>query len=195
MARDGLPGRARSSDRLRAGPMSAAGGRERLGPTSPARSRRVHAAGLVHRDVKPSNILLDEDGGARLGDFGIARGDAIDGLEDVTATGDVVGTLRFLPPEVLAGGPAAASSDVWALGAVMYEALTGRPPFDSSSPAALVASQRSAPAQALPVGDALGVVLDAMLDPSAAARPPAADVARLWATSRDRLTPARTRRS
>ena len=164
------------SDRLRAGPMPspavAAIGADIAGALA-----AVHAAGLVHRDVKPSNILLDEDGGARIGDFGIARGDAIDGLEDVTATGDVVGTLRFLPPEVLAGGPAAASSDVWALGAVMYEALTGRPPFDSSSPAALVASQRSAPAQALPVGDALGVVLDAMLDPSAAARPPAADVA------------------
>ena len=164
------------SDRLRAGPMPAASVTT-IGADIAGALAAVHAAGLVHRDVKPSNILLDEDGGARLGDFGIARGDAIDGLEDVTATGDVVGTLRFLPPEVLAGGPAAASSDVWALGAVMYEALTGRPPFDSSSPAALVASQRSAPAQALPVGDALGVVLDAMLDPSAAARPPAADVA------------------
>ena len=131
------------SDRLRAGPMPAASVTT-IGADIAGALAAVHAAGLVHRDVKPSNILLDEDGGARLGDFGIARGDAIDGLEDVTATGDVVGTLRFLPPEVLAGGPAAASSDVWALGAVMYEALTGRPPFDSSSPAALVASQRSA---------------------------------------------------
>jgi eukaryotic-like serine/threonine-protein kinase len=128
------------SDRLRAGPMPAESVAT-IGADIAGALAAVHAAGLVHRDVKPSNILLDQDGRARLGDFGIARGDAIDGLEDVTATGDVVGTLRFLPPEALAGGPAAASSDVWALGAVMYEALTGRPPFDSSSPAALVASQ------------------------------------------------------
>jgi hypothetical protein len=134
----------------------------------------VHAAGLVHRDVKPSNILLDAAGGARLGDFGIARTEAPDGLEDVTATGDVVGTLRFLPPEVLAGGPAAPASDVWALGAVLYEALTGRPPFDASSPAALVASQRSLPARPSP-DDGLGDVLEAMLDRDPAARPRAVD--------------------
>src|SRR6187551_1200573 len=110
------------ADRLQAGPMPTASVTT-IGADIAGALAAVHAAGLVHRDVKPSNILLDENGGARLGDFGIA-------------TGDVVGTLRFLPPEVLAGGPAAASSDVWALGAVMYEALTGRPPFDSSSPAA-----------------------------------------------------------
>jgi len=164
------------ADRLRAGPMPAASV-VAIGADVAGALAAVHAAGLVHRDVKPSNILLDSVGGARLGDFGIARGEAVDGIEDVTATGDVVGTLRFMPPEVLAGRQATASSDVWALGAVLYEALTGRPPFDASSPAALLASQRSAPARAVPAGDPLGVELDAMLDPSAAARPSAAEVA------------------
>ena len=67
----------------------------------------LHAAGIVHRDVTPSNILLPSDGGARLGDFGIARTWDGSALEDVTLTGDLVGTLRFVAPEVLAGQPAA----------------------------------------------------------------------------------------
>ncbi|HEY3334785.1 MAG TPA: serine/threonine-protein kinase [Candidatus Limnocylindrales bacterium] len=140
----------------------------------------VHAAGLVHRDVKPSNILLDVDGRARLADFGIARGEATEVLEDVTAAGDVVGTLRFLPPEVLEGGAATPASDVWALGAVLYEAVSGRPPFDASSPASLVASQRSMPG--LPTHDPLlsGQLL-AMLDADPAARPTAAEAARALA--------------
>ena len=137
----------------------------------------LQAAGLVHRDVKPSNILLDGGGRARLGDFGIARAEEIDGLEDATATGGVVGTLRFLPPEVLAGEPVTAASDVWALGAVLHEALTGSPPFDASSPAALLASQRARPARAAPPGDALGDELAAMLDPVPSSRPSAAAVA------------------
>ncbi len=140
----------------------------------------VHAAGLVHRDVKPSNILLGVDGRARLADFGIARGEATGGLDDVTAAGDVVGTLRFLPPEVLAGGAATRASDVWALGAVLYEAVAGRPPFDASSPAALLASQRATPAQATQ-DQPLAAELPAMLDVDPAARPTAASVARALA--------------
>ena len=164
------------ADRLGAGPMSAEAVAA-IGADVAGALAAVHAAGLIHRDVKPSNILLDADGAARLGDFGIARGDASGAPDDVTATGDVVGTLRFLPPEVLAGGPATAAADVWALGAVLYEALAGRAPFDASSPAALVASQRSMPARMTPVGDPLGDVLEAMLDPEPRARPTADDAA------------------
>jgi eukaryotic-like serine/threonine-protein kinase len=136
----------------------------------------LHAAGIVHRDVTPSNILLPPDGGARLGDFGIARTWDGSALEDVTLTGDLVGTLRFVAPEVLAGEPVAPAADVWALGAVLYEAVTGRRPFDASSPAALLASQRSVP----PMDDvdpALAPLLGRMLDPDPAGRPAATAVA------------------
>ena len=146
------------------------------GRTSPARSSALHAAGIVHRDVTPSNILLPPDGGARLGDFGIARTWDGSALEDVTLTGDLVGTLRFVAPEVLAGEPAGPAADVWALGAVLYEAVTGRRPFDASSPAALLASQRTLPSMD-GVDPALAPLLSRMLDPDPAGRPAATAVA------------------
>ncbi len=130
----------------------------------------------MHRDVTPSNILLPSDGGARLGDFGIARTWDGSALEDVTLTGDLVGTLRFVAPEVLAGEPAGPAADVWALGAVLYEAVTGRRPFDASSPAALLASQRTLPPMD-GVDPALAPLLGRMLDPDPTGRPAASAVA------------------
>src|SRR5262245_45912733 len=86
----------------------------------------LHSRGIVHRDVKPHNNLLASDG-ARLGDLGVARNDAID-ADAVTATGATVGTLAYLAPEILEGGPATPASDVYALAAATYQALTGRLP-------------------------------------------------------------------
>ncbi|GGW97984.1 hypothetical protein GCM10010297_19440 [Streptomyces malachitofuscus] len=94
----------------------------------------VHAAGLVHRDVKPGNILLAPDG-PRLIDFGIAR--AVDGSA-LTASGLVVGTPGFLAPEQARGEPATPSSDVFALGCVLAYAMSGRPPFGTGEPDALL---------------------------------------------------------
>ena len=82
----------------------------------------------MHRDVKPSNILIAADGTAKLADFGIAR--ARDST--VTVSGSVTGSPAYLAPEVAAGQPATEASDVWSLGATLYQALTGRPPYDTS---------------------------------------------------------------
>jgi eukaryotic-like serine/threonine-protein kinase len=82
----------------------------------------IHAAGVVHRDVKPSNILLDDAGNAHLTDFGIAQPED---ATQLTATGEVIGTLKYMAPEVLAGQAATQRSDLYALGVVLSEALAG----------------------------------------------------------------------
>ena len=86
----------------------------------------LHAAGIVHRDVKPANILLDESGNVALTDFGLAKGRAYSVL---TARGQVIGTVDYLAPERIRGTVAAPPSDIYSLGCVAFAALTGRPPF------------------------------------------------------------------
>ena len=86
----------------------------------------AHANGIVHRDVKPANILLREDGHVKVADFGIAKA-GMGG--DLTRTGVVMGTAKYLSPEQVSGNPADAGSDIYALGIVLYEMLSGSPPF------------------------------------------------------------------
>lgn len=129
----------------------------------------AHAAGIVHRDVKPANVLVDAAGDARLIDFGIARAIGAEGL--VTGVGSVVGTLRYLPPEVLRGEPATPASDVWALGAVAYELIERHPPFEGVVPAELVRAEAGPPPAPDHAGPALGDLLLRALDPDPAARP------------------------
>ena len=123
------------------------------GPLDPARAVRIigevakalnaaHKVGLVHRDVKPSNILLDDDDFAYLIDFGIARAAGETGL---TTTGAVIGTWHYMAPERLGAREVDARSDIYALACVLYESLTGRHPFPGDSVESQVAAHLSAP--------------------------------------------------
>lgn len=113
----------------------------------------VHAAGFVHRDVKPDNILFDGPGNAVLADFGIATfirrlaeqlpipAAVSDSALRLTTAGQVIGTPHYVPPEVAAGGVADGQADQYALAAVVYEVLAGRPPIEGSSIAETLAAQ------------------------------------------------------
>ncbi len=95
----------------------------------------AHRSGLIHRDIKPANVLIRDDGQVLVTDFGIAK--LRDTATDHTQTGMVVGSVRYLAPEQVEGGPVDARSDVYSLGIVLYEALTGRAPFDGPNDAAI----------------------------------------------------------
>jgi serine/threonine protein kinase, bacterial len=90
----------------------------------------LHRAGIVHRDVKPSNVLLDEEGVAHLADFGLAKGTDWTLL---TQGGELLGTPHYVAPELISGADAGPASDIYALGCVLWEASTGAPPFAGRS--------------------------------------------------------------
>ncbi len=128
------------------------------GPMAPPEVRRIvgqaalalaaaHSAGVVHRDVKPANILVTPDGRVKLTDFGIAR--AVDGASH-TRTGEVLGTPQYLSPEQALGRQATGASDLYALGIITQEMLTGRKPFDQGSAVATALAQVNDPPPPLP---------------------------------------------
>ena len=90
----------------------------------------AHAQGIVHRDIKPSNIVLSEDGRAKLVDFGIA---SLKDVDRITQTGTTIGSPHYISPEQASGEKATPASDVYALGVVLFELLTGKKPFDAES--------------------------------------------------------------
>ena len=109
-----------------------------LGLQGCAGLQHAHDAGLVHRDIKPGNLLLREDGVLKIADFGIAR--AAETTRH-TQVGTILGTAAYLAPEQIAGEDATRASDIYSLGAVLYELLTGRPPYLFESLAELAAQQ------------------------------------------------------
>ncbi len=156
-------------ERLSEGVALRAGEAVRIASDVAAALDAAHRSGLVHRDVSPGNILLAADGTARLTDFGIARSDA--DVTAVTATGVLVGTLRYVAPELLRGEAATPSTDVYGLAAVTYEMLAGRPPFRVATPVALVEAQRAGAAAIGTVSPELDAIVRRALDPEPANRP------------------------
>ncbi len=135
----------------------------------------AHAAGILHRDVKPANVLLGRDDRLFLADFGIAK--MVETMTGLTATGVVVGTPVYMAPEQAQGQPASPAADRYALAVVAYEILAGHPPFEGDNPLSLMHQHVSTPAPALstkvgglPAG--LDAVLARALSKNPAERPP-----------------------
>src|SRR5215831_1833099 len=158
------------------------------GPLPPAQAAQLglslldalttaHAAGVLHRDVKPSNVLITPHGKAVLTDFGIAT---VQGDPGMTQAGMVVGTPGFSPPERVRGDEATPASDLWSLGATLYAAVEGRGPFDrAGGSTAIVASIATEPAPRAPSAGALAPVIESLLRSDPSERPDAAATARL----------------
>ncbi|MGH3787906.1 MAG: serine/threonine-protein kinase [Pseudonocardiaceae bacterium] len=108
-----------------------------IGAAVAAALQAAHAAGITHRDVKPGNVLVAHDGRIKLTDFGIARNPAD---QTLTATGLMLGSPAYIAPEIASGGPVNPASDLWGLGATLFAAVEGRPPYDAGSAMATVAA-------------------------------------------------------
>ena len=102
-------------------------------------ARFAHQRGVIHRDIKPHNVIVDDEGRVKVTDFGIARA----GASDMTETGSIMGTAQYLSPEQAQGHAVSAQADLYAIGIVLYELLTGRVPFDGDSPVTIALKQVS----------------------------------------------------
>ncbi|MFS0853427.1 protein kinase domain-containing protein [Microbacterium sp. 179-I 3D4 NHS] len=132
-----VPGEALSTILERDGALSADKTLDIVAQTASA-LQAAHAAGLVHRDIKPGNLLITPDGRVKITDFGIAR---IADQVPLTATGQVMGTVQYLSPEQASGHPASPATDTYSLGIVAYECLAGKRPFTGESQVAIAMAQ------------------------------------------------------
>lgn len=130
----------------------------------------AHGAGVIHRDVKPQNVLLDDAGRVYLADFGIAK--MVESTAHMTQTGMITGTPQYMAPEQALGKPIDKSIDIYALGIVAYELFTGRVPFSADTPVAVLMKQASEPMPLPPVSEVQEDVTRAIL--RATAKDPAA---------------------
>ncbi|MDP9861869.1 MULTISPECIES: serine/threonine-protein kinase [Streptosporangium] len=154
------------------------------GPLPPARTAQIglevlgallaaHQAGVLHRDVKPDNVLLSKDGRAVLTDFGIA---VLEGDSSVTRTGALIGTPAFIAPERASGGPAEFASDLWSLGVTLYMAVEGRSPFERAHPLATLSAVMHEEPAPLRFAGSLGPVISGLLRKDPAQRMSAQEV-------------------
>jgi|GEM_PF-1535673 len=147
--------------------------RQLVAPLDPHRALKIvkelsaalgyaHSHGYVHRDVKPENVLFKSDGVAVLTDFGIAK--SSNSHTQLTRTGTIVGTPRYMSPEQAHGNAATPQSDIYALGVILFEMLTGKPPFDTAESVAVLYSHINDPIPALPEQSrVLQPLVDAMM--------------------------------
>ena len=131
------------AERLRPGEPLATAAVEPIAAGIAAGLAHAHERGIVHRDLKPANILFDEEGRPKLADFGIARRAAGEGT--LTEAGTVLGTASYISPEQAAGEPAGPPSDVYALGVILFQLLTGRLPFEADDALTLAELHRDEP--------------------------------------------------
>ena len=122
------------AERLRSGPLAV---KDALATAIQACEglARAHARGIVHRDIKPANLMITSDGAVKIMDFGIAK---LADQPGMTSAGSILGTVRYMSPEQASGEAVDARSDIWSLGAVLYEILAGSPPFGGEHPQAII---------------------------------------------------------
>ncbi|WP_317444931.1 serine/threonine-protein kinase [Streptomyces collinus] len=149
--------------------------------------RAAHTAGVLHRDVKPGNVLLGRDGRVLLTDFGIAQ---IEGDTTITRTGEVVGSVDYLAPERVRGHDPGPSSDLWALGATLYTAVEGRSPFRRTSPLTTMQAVVEEEAAESRYAGPLGPVITALLQKDPARRPGTDETEQLLAEAAEGRRPS-----
>jgi eukaryotic-like serine/threonine-protein kinase len=167
IAMEYLPGRSLKAIVREGGPMEPASAIEIVIQILRA-AKFAHRRGIIHRDLKPHNVILDEEGRAKVTDFGIARA----GASDMTLTGSIMGTAQYLSPEQAQGKSVSETSDLYAVGIVLYELLTGRVPFDGDTAVSIALMQVSAQApRPSALNPAVGPVLDAVVARALAKNP------------------------
>jgi eukaryotic-like serine/threonine-protein kinase len=112
----------------------------------------VHATGVLHRDLKPANVMLRRNGAVALIDFGLAKDAALEA--DITDAGQIIGTPHYMSPEQGHGEPIDGRSDLYSLGVILFEMLTGHKPFMAENPMAIIYLHRKAPVPQLPEAQA-----------------------------------------
>ncbi|MFI8894699.1 serine/threonine-protein kinase [Streptomyces paradoxus] len=148
--------------------------------------RAAHTAGVLHRDIKPGNVLLARDGRVLLTDFGIAQ---IEGDTTITRTGEVVGSVDYLAPERVRGHDPGPSSDLWALGATLYTAVEGRSPFRRTTPLTTMQAVVEEEAAELRHAGPLASVITALLRKDPGTRPDASEAEQLLAEAAEGRRP------